>query len=231
MQRSQVIVNGHPISYAECGTGSPVLLLHGGGDSGEHAYAKQLDFLASHHRLVAPDQVGQGHTPDVPGALSYRAMSEDTAALLVSLGLERVDVIGFSDGGILALMLAIRYPQLLRRIVISGVNIAPRGLSAQFLEGLRAQQTTSPGTLDERLAALWLTSPTEADIDPRALAKIAQPTLVICGDRDVITLEHTLEIYRALAHGELCILPGTGHTTFSDRPEWLNPIIGEFIER
>ncbi len=76
---------------------------------------------------MAPDQVGQGHTPDVPGPLSYTAMMEDTAALLKMLKLKHVDVVGFSDGGILALMLAVRHPELVRRLVISGVNIAPRG--------------------------------------------------------------------------------------------------------
>jgi pimeloyl-ACP methyl ester carboxylesterase len=229
MHRAQVTVNGHPLSYGECGSGPPLLLLHGGGDSGEHTYAKQLDFLASHRRLIAPDQVGQGRTPDVPGPLSYRAMMEDTAALLAALELDQVDAIGFSDGGILALMLAIRHPHRLRRLVISGVNIAPQGLSPQFLEVLRAQETARPGTLDARLAALWRSAPTEEDIDPRQLARITHPTLVVSGDRDLVTLEHTFEIHRALAHGELCILPGTGHGTFSERPEWLNPIIEAFI--
>jgi pimeloyl-ACP methyl ester carboxylesterase len=229
MQWSQVVVNGHPICYAERGSGSPVLLLPGGGDSGVHAYAKQLDFLALQHRIVAPDQVGQGRTPDVPEPLSYSAMMEDTAEVLTSLRLERVDVIGFSDGGILALMLAIRHPQLLRRIVVSGVNISPRGLSASFLAGLRAKLTETPRNLDEKLARLWSTSPTDAELNPTLLAEIAHPTLVVCGDRDVITLEHTLEIYRALPNAELCILPGTGHSTFSDRPDWLNPIIERFI--
>jgi pimeloyl-ACP methyl ester carboxylesterase len=224
-------INGHRIFYAERGSGPTLVLLHGGGDSGEHSFVRQLDEFSEHHHIVAPDQVGQGRTPDVPGPLSYTAMMEDTAALLEKLNLKHVDVVGFSDGGILALMLAVRHPELVRRLVISGVNIAPDGLNPQDLEGLRASQIPTPKTIDEKLARLWLTSPTEAELSLALLAKISLPVLVISGDRDAITLEHTLKIFHALPAAELCVLPGTDHATFSGRSEWLNPIVGAFLDR
>jgi pimeloyl-ACP methyl ester carboxylesterase len=120
---------------------------------------------------------------------------------------------------------------LVRRLVISGVNIAPEGLGADSLEALRATENPRPKTIDEKLAHLWLTSPTETELSLAMLAKIEQPVLVISGDRDAVTLEHTLTIYHALPAAELCVLPGTDHGTFSGRPEWLNPIIGAFLER
>jgi pimeloyl-ACP methyl ester carboxylesterase len=224
-------IHGHKIYYAVKGQGPILLLLHGGGDSGEHSFARQLDGFSEHHRLVAPDQVGQGRTPDVSGPLSYTAMMEDTAALLQHLDVKRVDVVGFSDGGILALMLAVRHPELVRRLVVSGVNISPEGLSADNLETLRGTENPNPKTIDERLAHLWLTSPTETELSLAMLAKIKQPVLVISGDRDVVRLEHTLKIFHALPEAELCVLPGTDHTTFSSRPEWLNPIISAFLGR
>jgi len=224
-------VHGHAIFYAMQGRGSTLLLLHGGGDSGEHSFARQLDVFAEHHLIVAPDQVGQGRTPDVKGPLTYTGMMEDTAALLQHLKLKHVDVVGFSDGGILALMLAVRHPELVRRLVISGVNIAPDGLNPDDLEDLRATQTPKPKTIDEKLAHLWLNSPTESELSVAMLAKIAQPVLVISGDRDAITLEHTLKIFHALPEAELCVLPGTDHATFSGRSEWLNPIIAAFLDR
>jgi pimeloyl-ACP methyl ester carboxylesterase len=225
------VIHGHPIYYAVSGSGSTLVLLHGGGDSGEHSFMHQLDVFSEHHRIVAPDQVGQGRTPDVPGPLSYTAMMQDTAALLRLLKLDHVDVVGFSDGGILALMLAVRHPELVRRLVISGVNIAPEGLTAENLQELRAGQIPTPRTIDEKLARLWLTSPTDAELNLGLLAKITQPVLVISGDRDAITLEHTLQIYHALPHSELCVLPVTDHATFSGRPAWLNPIITAFLNR
>jgi pimeloyl-ACP methyl ester carboxylesterase len=223
-------IRGHKIFYAVKGNGPALLLLHGGGDSGEHSFARQLDEFSQRHRIVAPDQVGQGRTPDVAGPLSYTEMMEDTVALLQHLNLNRVDVVGFSDGGILALMLAVRHPELVRRLVVSGVNIAPEGLSAGNLETLRATENPNPKTIDEKLAHLWLTSPTATELSLAMLAKIKQPVLVISGDRDAVTLEHTLAIYYALPDAQLCVLPGTDHATFSSRPQWLNPIIGTFLD-
>ena len=226
----QARIHGHRIYYAVRGNGPTIVFLHGGGESGERSFVRQLDQFSETHHIVAPDQVGQGRTPDVPGPLSYTAMMEDTAALLHKLDLDHVDVIGFSDGGILALMLAIRHPELVRHLVISGVNIAPDGLNPQDLEGLRAAQMPSPKTIDEKLAHLWLTAPTESELNVALLAKITQPVLVVSGDRDAITLEHTLTIFHALPHAELCVLPGTDHATFSGRADWLNPLIDEFLD-
>jgi pimeloyl-ACP methyl ester carboxylesterase len=224
-------IHGHRIYYAVRGNGPTLVFLHGGGDSGEHSFVRQLDVFSEHHFIVAPDQVGQGRTPDVPGPLSYTAMMEDTAELLKVLKLKNVDVVGFSDGGILALMLAVRHPELVRRVVISGVNIAPEGLRPEDLEELRATQIPKPKTIDEKLAHLWFTSPTETELNLGLLAKISKPVLLISGDRDAITLEHTLKIFHALPDAQLCVLPGTDHATFSGRSEWLNPIIDAFLNR
>ncbi len=230
-QWNEANIHGHKIYYAVRGSGPTLVFLHGGGDSGEHSFVRQLEVFSEHHHIVAPDQVGQGRTPEVPGPLSYTAMMEDTAELLKMLKLQHVDVVGFSDGGILALMLAVRHPELVRRLVISGVNIAPEGLRPEDLEELRATDIPKPRTIDEKLAHLWLTSPTEAELNLGLLARIAQPVLVISGDRDAITLEHTLKIFHALPDAELCVLPGTDHATFSGRSDWLNPIISAFLDR
>jgi len=163
--------------------------------------------------------------------LSYSSMMQDTAELLRGMKIHRVDVIGFSDGGILALMLAARHPELVRRLVISGVNIAPEGLTEEHREGLIAAQSPTPSNIDEKLTQLWLTSPTLSDLNPAVLAAIQKPVLVVSGDRDAIRLEHTLQIFHALPQGELCILPGTDHGTFSGRPEWINPIVSNFLDR
>jgi pimeloyl-ACP methyl ester carboxylesterase len=230
-QWNKIDIHGHKIYYALRGSGPTLVFLHGGGDSGEHSFVHQLDVFSEHHHIVAPDQVGQGRTPDIPGPLSYTAMMEDTAGLLRILNLQHVDVVGFSDGGILALMLAVRHPELVRRLVISGVNIAPEGLRPEDLEELRANQIPKPTTIDAKLAQLWLTSPTEEELNLGLLARITAPVLVISGDRDAIMLEHTLKIFHALPDAELCVLPGTDHATFSGRSEWLNPIINAFLNR
>src|ERR1700733_14008375 len=89
------VVNDHRLFYAVTGRGPTLALLHGGGDSGEPSFERGVDFLPEQHRWVAPDQVGQGRTPDVPGPLSYTGMMEDTVALLHKVKLRRAAIVGF----------------------------------------------------------------------------------------------------------------------------------------
>ncbi len=228
-------VNGHAMYYLRLGEGTPVLLLHGGGDSGRGSFGHQIDDLvAAGHEVIAPDQIGQGHTPGLPGPLSYGAMVEDTADLLRQMAIGSTDVVGFSDGGILGLMLAARYPDLVHRLAISGVNIASEGLDPGHLAALQAQSEAAaesdedPG-LDAKLRELWLNAPTEEDLTPDTLAGIRQPVLVLSGDRDLVRLEHTLAIYQGLPNAQLFVLPDTGHGTFATRPELVNPVLVAFL--
>lgn len=227
-------VNGHPIYYEVHGSGRPLLLLHGGGDSIAGSFAQQIEWLARDHRVIAPEQVGQGHTPDIASPLSYSQMMEDTASLMQQLGVKEADVIGWSDGGNIALMLAARYPKLVHRVVISGANISPDGLRTPEIEAMRAAAREAvPGqaSIDDKLNTLWLTSPTPDELSVGLLSTIRQPVLVMSGDHDVIRLEHTLQIYRALPHAELYVVPGTQHGTFAERPQWINPVLTWFLDR
>ena len=83
-------IRGHRMYYAVRGSGATLVLLHGGGDSGEHSFERQLDVFSQHHRIIAPDQVGQGHTPDVTGPLSYTSMAQDTAKAITTSATDRV---------------------------------------------------------------------------------------------------------------------------------------------
>jgi pimeloyl-ACP methyl ester carboxylesterase len=217
--------------YEIRGRGRPLLLLHGGGQSGTSSFELQLPVFARRHRVILPDQMGQGRTPDVAGPLSYAGMLADTVSLLESLGAPRVDVVGFSDGGILALMLAARRPELVRRVVVSGVNVTPAGFTAESLEDLRAVPPPDAPRIDGKLRTLWLSSPTRAELTLDMLRRVRARVLVVSGDRDVVQLEHTLQIYRALPHAELCVLPGTEHDTFATRARWLDPIVLDFLDR
>ncbi len=250
-------VNGHKIYYELHGAGSPLLLLHGGGSDVEDSFGKQLEPFAQAHRIIAPEQVGQGHTPDVPGPLSYTRMTEDTAELLRQLHLKNVDVVGFSDGGILALMLALRYPELVRRLVVTGVNLDPSGLidsdppdtpgtpdtpdaaaqveqpaqAARPDETAKAADAPNPEIpLDDKLMELWRHYPDATELSPELLKGLHKRVLVMAGDQDMIKLEHILLIYRSLPDAQLWILPGTGHDTFSARWEWVNAEVLTFLD-
>jgi pimeloyl-ACP methyl ester carboxylesterase len=240
----------HRLYYEIHGNGPPVVLLHGGGSNIRDSFSFQVDFLAAHHRVIAIEQRGQGHSPDAPGPLTYASMLDDTATLLKQLHVANADIVGFSDGAILGLMLGIRYPELVRKIVASGANLDPYGLTDRsFQETMNAGADATLSGRDrvaygsvspqgaghltvirEKLRQLWLTHPTPDEISPAMLQKLRRPVLVISGDHDEVRLEHTLLIFRSVPNAKLWILPGTGHPTFGLRPEWINPVLQSFLD-
>jgi pimeloyl-ACP methyl ester carboxylesterase len=246
-----VEINHHQIYYEIHGSGRPLLLLHGGGDSFEYSFARVLPALAAHHRVIAIEQTGHGHSPDAPGALSYAGMTDDTSQLLHMLNPGAVDVVGWSDGGIIALMLAARHPAQVRRVVAAGANYSPDGLfpealvqleqasaadaynSAERAEALRL----NPGgeaqmlSVGAKLTQLWLHSPDASELSPAILSTIAQPVLIMAGDRDEIRVEHTLEIFHALPNAALLIVPDCGHNVFNERPQLAQRAVLEFLEK
>jgi pimeloyl-ACP methyl ester carboxylesterase len=222
-------VNGHRMYYERSGSGRPLLLLHGGGGDIHGSFAKQLDVFAKTHAIIAPEQIAHGHTPDTGGPLTYARMASDTATLLAQLRLKDVDVVGWSDGGIVALILAAQHPELVRRVVVSGANFTPEGYLADDLKQMRAKDVGPATTLAARLNHLWATSPTKDELNPALLAGIHRRVLVMVGDHDAIQLDHTIALYRALPDARLCILPGTSHGTFIQRPEWVNAIVASFL--
>lgn len=225
-------VDGIEMYYETHGAGTPLLMLHGGGGTVEQ-FRKQVPFFARHYLVVTPEQVGHGHTKDRPGPLSYSQMTKDTAALMKTLGLHRADVVGWSDGGIIALMLAVHYPSLVRSVVASGANFSPGGVKAEANAGLNVV-APAPGVelpFQQKLANLWLLSPTPNELSIDLLHRIRAPVLIISGDNDEIRLDHTIEMVRAIPNAELCILPGTGHNTFGERPRLMNSIIWDFLRK
>jgi pimeloyl-ACP methyl ester carboxylesterase len=241
-------VHGLRMYYEVYGKGPPLLLLHGGLQTISGSFSKQIPAFAESHRVIAVEQMGHGHTGDADRELTYRGMAEDTAELLRQLNLTGVDVVGWSDGGIIGLVLAAHHPALVRRLVVSGANLRPDGCTEDFLAHVRAMKAEDMKGFDRqeydkdtpdgaahfpvvfrKVHDLWLTAPTPADIDDRQLGDIQAPTMIVVGDHDIIRPEHTMEIYHHLPHAQLCILPGTSHNTFYRRSEWLNPIILAFF--
>ncbi len=241
-------VHGLRMYYEVYGQGPPLLLLHGGLQTISSSFSKQIPAFAESHRVIAVEQMGHGHTADTGRELTYRVMAEDTAELLRQLKLTAVDVVGWSDGGIIGLVLAAHHPELVRRLIVAGANIRPDGCTADFLAHVRALKPedmkgfarqeydkSSPDgpahfpVVFRKVQNLWLTAPTSADIDDGQLGRIQAPTMILVGDHDIIRLEHTLEIYKHIPHAQLCILPGTSHNTLDRRSEWVNPIVLSFL--
>lgn len=242
-------INGHKIYYERIGSGRPLVLLHGGINSIHSSFKNQIEYFAAHREVIGIEQVGHGHTPDTDAPYSYFQMAKDTADLLRSLNISNADFMGWSDGGILALLIARYNPDLVHRVVASGANTrlvgmtpeeikkirdsSPEQLAADFDKKYRDQYVAvSPDgekhwpILAKKIWDLWLTPLILEDKD---LALIQAPTLIINGDKDLIPVEHAVEIFKALPKGQLYILPNTEHHTFELAAPLMNPVMLNFF--
>lgn len=241
--RAYAEVNGVHMYYEIHGQGRPILMLHGG-VAGQSLWPATIAALAKDHQVIAPEQMGHGHTADVPSReFRYAQMAEDTVALLETLHVAQVDVVGWSDGGILGFLLAIHHPQLVRRLVASGANVDQEGLPPPktgevkpedfprfFQEEYEKASPDGPqhyAVLLNRVAKMWRSYPY---VERSRLKEIRCPTLIVAGDRDFIPQEQTIHIAQAIPGAQLMIVPGTGHGTFRQRPELMNLALLEFLD-
>ena len=240
-------IHGMKMYYEVQGKGRPVVLLHGGMTTIHFSFQAQIPALAQNHRVIAIEQMGHGHTADVAGReLSYEAMAEDTYAFLTQQGIKNVDLVGFSDGGQIALRLAFTHPELVRRVIVSGVGLGPQSVDQQksmlslsadrlpraFRDEYNSVSPDGPEhwpAMFEKVKVMW--SKPGWGISAPSLAMIRAPVLLVFGDHDFTSLEEVTVIRHAIPGAQLCVLPGVGHGTFVERPEWLNPIILNFLDR
>ncbi len=238
-----VEANGVRHYYEEVGTGAPLLLLHGGLESSE-SWAAQTPALAEHYRVVLIDRRGHGRTPDVDGPITYELMRDDTTACIEALDVAGAHLVGFSDGGILALMVAIQRPDLVGRIVSIGGNTsseaytletrAALGAGSPVVDVMRAdyENATPDGSehwpvVRDKIEHLWWETPLDFTDQ---LDRITTPTLVMAGDDDCIEPAHSIEMFQCLPRGRLGIIPGASHAAPIEQPELVNRIILDFLD-
>ncbi|MFI7583264.1 alpha/beta fold hydrolase [Kocuria sp. M1N1S27] len=233
------VVNGVPTWWAEHGAGETVAVLHPGGvDS--RALDPTVSGLADAFRVLTPDRRGHGRTPDVDGPVTYALMAEDTAAFLEDVVGGPAHVVGVSDGAVVALLLALHRPELVRRLVlVSGVHHrdgwdpateeTDEGMSG-FLAQLHDEVSPdAPGhypAVAARLAAEHAREPRLATSD---LGRVRARTLVMVADDDEVRPEHALATYRSIPEAELAVVPGTSHGLLVEKPELCNLLIRSFL--
>jgi pimeloyl-ACP methyl ester carboxylesterase len=226
--------DGVQLYYETYGSGQPLLLIHGNGAS-IASFNAQIDFFRKRYRIIAMDSRDQGRSGASSGELTYEKMTDDLAALLDHLHSPPANVLGWSDGGIEALLLGIRHPEKVKKIAAMAANLYPEGATPEAIAMARqmlaaipeAQKNTPQGKREIRLARLLLEEP---HIDPAALEKIPVPTLILAGDHDLISDAHTLEIYHHLAKAQLCIFPDATHMIPYDDPVRFNAAVARFLE-
>lgn len=219
-------VNGLRMYYEDHGEGRPLVLIPGGGSTVQTSFGAILPRLARSHRVIAVEQQAHGHTEDLDRPLSFEQMADDTAALLEQLNVRDADILGFSNGGMTALRLAVRHPALVHRLVICSGFYAHSGLIPAlrnaFDQPPNADHMPKP-LRDAYLAAApnpdlrTFVAKTGAmmksfkDISDDELRAIEAPTLVMLGDEDVILPHHAVALSKLVKHGRLAILPGAQH--------------------
>jgi pimeloyl-ACP methyl ester carboxylesterase len=215
-----------------------VLIIHpNGGDIA--IMAEQVKFFADRATVLVVDTRGQGKSEMGSGTLTYEQMAADYNALLEKLQLRSVQIVGWSDGGILGLLLAIQYPDKVSKLAVMGANLVPSGAEDWVLDWVEkrenriAQQIArgdrDPQLLkDQQLMNLMLTQP---NIPIADLQKIKVPTLVMAGDRDMIRAEHTVAIFQNIPQSQLAIVPGATHAFSQEDPTRFNAMVQRFFEQ
>lgn len=215
------------------GTGRPLVLLHGNGED-HHVFDRMVPLLAPGRRLVGIDSRAHGRSPRGAGPLTIASMADDVAAVLDELDLDGADVLGYSDGGNVALELAVRHPARLRRLVVCGANLDPSGLRPGVL---RAMVTARRALA--RSERLWRGAARRLELldlmvdDPHLtaaqLAGVQLPVLVVVGERDVVLPAHSRSIARSLPAGRLAVVAGVGHAVPQQRPATLAQLVDGFL--
>lgn len=249
-------VNGLDMYYEIRGSGRPLVVLHGALMTID-GFGELLPALAETRQVIAIEQQGHGRTADVDRPLRYEQMAHDTAALVRHLDVGQADFLGYSMGGNIALQVAIRHPELVRKLVVAAANYDPEGYYPEVLEAIRdlKPEDFAGSPWQENYARVapnpedWpalLDKVQELDLwfegwAPKAIRSIEAPALVIVGDSDVVRPEHAVELFRLLGGGvpadlgglprsRLAVLPGTTHVTLIERVDWLVPMVTEFLD-
>jgi pimeloyl-ACP methyl ester carboxylesterase len=239
-----VEVNGLRIWHEVRGDGHPVVLLHGA-FSGAASWSGQAPVLAdAGYKVHVPERRGHAHTPDVPGPLTYGVMADDTVAYLDRVVGGPAHLVGWSDGAVVALLVAQRRPDLVGRLVLIGQYYNSSGkVTDGLVEQLRAGGDQAVGFLragydpvspdgPEHFPVVYAKTvamlATEPELELASLAAVTAPTLVLQGDRDEVTLEHGAAVAAILPQGRLAVLPGT-HALPVENPGVVNALLLWFL--
>jgi len=231
-------VNGIEMYYEVYGSGAPLLVIHGNGQSIADMHFQIAHFSKS-YQVIVTDSRGHGKSGLGEGQLTYIQMMEDYNALLEQLNVIGANVLGWSDGGIQALLLAIHHPDKVNKMAVMGANLRPDqsavhawvpGLLQPLSDMVDAMISSNDSSADwnhqRQLLDILMTQP---DIPVESLQKIQAPVLVIAGDKDIIRAEHTLEIFDSLPQAHLAILPGQTHWAPVTDPIGFNALVEKFF--
>jgi pimeloyl-ACP methyl ester carboxylesterase len=219
------------------GSGKPLLLIHGNGGS-ISSFSNTIPYFSKKYKVIATDSRAHGRSTDSNDSLSFEMMADDEAALLDAMHIDSAYVIGWSDGGIVSLVMAMRHPGKVIKLASTGANLWPD--STALIPSLWKEMkktydsshnkifTTAKEKNDWKVFMLdWL----QPNIPLTALKAIHCPSLIINGDHDLITLEHAVKIFQNIPQAYLWILPNSGHGTLLEHKDEFNKKVDDFFQR
>ncbi len=216
----KIAVHGITLFYEKTGRGDPLLLLHGNGED-HRIFDKVVTKLSNDYTVYALDSRCHGQS-EKTRELSYSLMAEDTREFIRQLHLQKPVIYGFSDGGIIGLLLAIRFPDLLSRLIVSGANLNPAGMDNRFVRRCKWMYRLTR-------SKLWRLMAYEPDISPAELNRIQIPVFVLAGEKDLVPEEHTRLIAEQIPNSTLKILEGEDHGSYVIHSEKLYRAIRDFL--
>ena len=220
------------LNYVERGAGDALILLHGNGESLDY-FSGQLNFFAKFYRVIALDTRGHGASPRGSAPFTIRQFAEDLRAFMDERGIDSAHILGFSDGGNIALSFALKYPRRVRKLILNGANLDPWGVKLHVqipivLGYHLARLFAGKRPAAQRKMELLGLMVNEPHFAPQDLRKLELPALVIAGDRDMIRDRHTRLIADSLPNARLAILKGN-HFIANQNPEEFNRAVAEFL--
>lgn len=227
-------VNGIKMYYETYGEGEPLLMLHGNGQS-ISAFMNQVDDFSKKYKVIIVDCRERGKsTYDKTKELTFDIQVEDLKQFLDQQNIKKVKILGWSDGGILAILMALKHPDLVDKIACSGANIFPEGVtdeefkdSKETLARLIRENKNGKNDVYIDLYNLDLKYP---NLKYEDLKAIQCPSLIMAGDKDVIKTEHTVKIAESIPKGQLAIVPNSTHSVVVEKPELFNSLVMDFFE-
>lgn len=228
-------IRGFNMYYETYGAGAPLLMIHGNGGSISN-FMYQVPYFSKAYKVIVADSRAQGKSVDTGDSLSYEMMADDFNALLDTLHLDSCFVIGWSDGGIDGLLLAMRHPDKVKKLAVTGANLWPDTTAVdpiiydwamKYNASFKKLKQTPEIRNNSKVAHLLSYEP---HITTGQLKKIKCPTLVIGGDHDVILPKHTLLIAESIPRSYLWIVPNSGHSTPIYYKDQFNEVVNNFFK-
>lgn len=212
---------------------SPLVLLHGNGED-HTSFSNQIEVLAKYHRVITIDSRGHGKSSFGSKPLSILGMCDDVIKVIDALSIPKVHLLGFSDGGNIAIQVALSYPDRVASLILGGANLHPNGVKEKVQTAIKAQyiplmDSSSLTPEEEHKRQLLSLLVNEPNFTPCQIAQITQPTLVMAGDRDIILEEHTRRIASSIPNAQLVFIPDCGHFIFQKKAEIVNKHILDFL--